>query len=171
MIKIKQFVPQEVCLKCQGCCRFAQDDSVWLPCLLDEEIQELLDEKNLPAANISGDRKIQPISNATQDGFICAFFNAQDNKCKIYDLRPFECQLYPFLINLRDKKVILTVGLNCPYIKAHINSREFKEYSEYLAAFLNSPAQLEILADNPQIIQAYEEVLDLIELKSLDETK
>ena len=160
---IKQFVPQEVCLKCEGCCRFTQADSVWLPCLLDKEIQDLL-EKKIPPVSISAKRKIQPILNPAGDGYTCAFFNPADNKCKIYDLRPFECQLYPFIINLRGKKVLLTVDLNCPYVKENMNKKEFEDYVNYLSAYLNSPEQLEMLKDNPQIIQAYEDVLDVIEL-------
>ncbi|MDD2689277.1 MAG: YkgJ family cysteine cluster protein [Candidatus Omnitrophica bacterium] len=160
---IKQFIPQEACLKCRGCCRFTQADSVWLPCLLDEEIQDLLDKK-IPAATISINRRIQPLPNPQGEGFICAFFALKENKCKIYEFRPFECQLYPFLINLRGGKVILTVDLNCPYIKEKLGSRELKEYTEYLISLLNSPQQIRLLKDNPQIIQAYEEVLDIIEL-------
>lgn len=167
---IKQFVPQEACFKCRGCCRFAKADSVWNPCLLDEEIQELLGKK-IPPAFISADRKILPIPNPHGEGFICAFFNAGENKCKIYDFRPFECQLYPFLINLRAKKVILTVDLNCPYIQEKIKSKEFREYVEYLAAFLNSPAQVRLLKDNPHLIQAYEAVSDLVELDINNEDK
>lgn len=160
---IRQFVPQEICLKCQGCCRFREANSVWTPCLLDEEIQDLLGRK-IPPVNISSDRKIQLIPDPKQDGFICPFLTAQDNKCKIYESRPFECQLYPFLVSLRDKKVLLTVDLNCPYAKEKLNSKEFKEYAQYLSAFLNSTRQKRILKDNPQIIQAYEEVMDVIEL-------
>lgn len=167
---IKQLVPQEFCLKCKGCCRFKEENSVWSPCLLDEEVQLLLD-KALPAAYISADRRIKPIADPAGAGFICAFLGAQDNRCKIYSFRPFECQLYPFLINLRDKKVILTVDLNCPFIRENLKSREFKEYAEYLAAFLNAPKQIEMLKENPQIIQAYEEVSEIIELKVSDEIK
>ncbi len=160
---IKQFVPQEACLKCQGCCRFREMDSAWLPCLLEEEIQDLID-KDTPPAYINMQKKIRPLPNPGGEGFICAFFDAVGNKCKIYGTRPFECQLYPFLINLRQKKVVLTVDLNCPYVKENINKKEFKEYVEYLSAYLNSSAQLKMLKDNPQIIQAYEDVLDVIEL-------
>lgn len=161
---IKQFIPQGFCLKCQGCCRFKEENSAWLPCLLDEEIQDLLD-KDIPAAFISADRKIRPIPNPGQEGFICPFLSPADNKCKIYASRPLECQLYPFLINLRGKKALLTVDLNCPYVKENLKTEEFKEYTEYLTAFLNAPQQLRILNDNPQIIQAYEDVLDILELK------
>jgi Fe-S-cluster containining protein len=160
---IRQFVPQEACLKCQGCCRFSQVDSIWSPCLLDEEIQDLLD-KDIPPALISTDKKIRPVAHPQGKGFICTFFNTQENKCKIYAYRPFECQLYPFLINLRGKKVLLTVDLNCPYIKDKLETKELKEYSEYLASFLNSPSQVRILKENPHLIQAYEAVSDLVEL-------
>ena len=165
---IKQFIPQEACLKCQGCCRFSQENSVWLPCLLDEEIQEFLDKK-IPPAAISADRKIQPVPRPDQDGFICAFFDFKENKCKIYAFRPLECQLYPFLINFRDKKILLTVDLNCHYVKDRLNTKEFKEYLGYLTDFLNSPQQLRILKDNPQLLQAYEGVAQLLELKIIDE--
>jgi len=161
---INQFIPQEVCLKCRGCCRFKDADSVWVPCLLDEEMQDLLD-KDIPPALISINRRIRPIPDPAQDGFICAFLSPSDNKCKIYESRPLECRLYPFLINLRDNKVYLTIDLNCPYVKENLKTEKFKEYAEYLAAFLNAPKQVRVLKDNPQIIQAYEEVLDILELK------
>lgn len=167
---MRQLVPQETCLKCQGCCRFKDYNSVWLPCLLDEEIQGLLDRK-IPPVSISIDKKIKPIPHPQGEGFICAFFDISQNKCKIYDFRPFECQLYPFLVNLRGKKAVLTVDLNCPYIKENLNSTEFKAYVDYLVAFLNSPAQIKLLKDNPQILQAYEEVAEVVELKLPDEPR
>lgn len=168
---IKQFVPQEACLKCRGCCRFKEYNSVWSPCLLDEEIQELLDKEGIPAASISIDRRLQPIANPDGTDFICPFLNSLDNKCKIYFTRPFECQLYPFLINLRKKKVLLTVDLNCPYACEKINSQEFKDYILYLSNFLNAPEQIEMFKDNPQLIQAYEEVREVAQLNLPHETK
>ncbi len=168
---IKQFVLQEVCFKCRGCCRFKEANSVWSPCLLDEEIQELLDKPGIPAASISIDRRIQPIANPGGVDFICPFLETPDNKCKIYNTRPFECQIYPFLINLRKDKVLLTVDLNCPYIYERINSREIKEYIVYLAGYLNSAPLLSMFKDNPQIIQAYEEVRDVAELNLPDGIK
>ena len=161
---IKQFVPQEFCLKCRGCCRFKEASSVWSPCLLDEEIQELLDKPGIPAVSISIDRRIQPIANPDGIDFLCPFLETSDNKCKIYNARPFECQLYPFLINLRKGKVLLTVDLNCPYVYEQINSQTAKDYIVYLTGYLNSAPLLSMLKDNPQIIQAYEEVREVAEL-------
>jgi Fe-S-cluster containining protein len=168
---IKQFVPQEFCLKCRGCCRFKEADSVWSPCLLDEEIQGLLDKPGIPVASISIGRRIQPIPNPEGEDFICPFLGIADNRCKIYATRPFECQLYPFLINLRKGKVLLTVDLNCPYVYEQINRPAAKEYIAYLTDYLNSKPLKSLLKDNPQIIQAYEEVREVAELSLPDEIK
>lgn len=162
---IKQFIPSEICLKCRGCCRFKEADSVWSPCLLDEEALELIDKTEIPAASLSIDRMLQLIPNPNGEGFFCPFLKIEDNKCQIYTMRPLECQLYPFLLSMRNKKILLTVDLNCPYAKDKVNTLEFKEYTDYLAAYLNSPACLRILKDNPQILQAYEDVLDVVELQ------
>ena len=168
---IKQFVPQEFCLKCRGCCRFKEANSVWSPCLLDEEIQGLLDKKEIPVASISIDRRIQPIANPGGTDFICPFLETAGNQCQIYSYRPFECQLYPFLINLRKGKVLLTVDLNCPYVYEQINSQEAKDYIVYLTHYLNSAALRSMLKDNPHIIQAYEEVREVAELNLPHEIK
>jgi Fe-S-cluster containining protein len=168
MTLVKQFVPREFCLKCLGCCRFSQADSAWLPCLLDEEMLELADRQGIPAVSLSVSKRIIPVPLKDKESFVCPLLNVGNNKCRIYDFRPFECRLYPFLISMRDKKILLTIDLNCPYIKERINSKEFKEYTEYLVNFLNSAKQLKILKDNPQVLQAYEEAIDVMELKSLE---
>lgn len=164
---IKRVVREEFCLKCKGCCRFKKIDSAWSPCLLDEEIQDLLDKK-IPPAAISSGKKLLPVPNPKGEGFICPFLDIEKNKCKIYGFRPFECQLYPFLINLSQGKAILTLDLNCPFVAENLQNEEFKKYTAYLIALLNSSAWLNTLKDNPQIIQAYEEVLDVIELELPD---
>jgi len=162
---IKQFIAEDYCLQCKGCCRFKEENSVWAPCLTDEEIQALLERKGIPPVSINADKRIHPVFDSKEDSYLCAFFNPQDHRCGIYKFRPFECQLYPFLLNLRKgSKVVLTVDLNCPYVKDKIGSPEFKEYAEELAAFLNSPKQIKLLKDNPHLLQAYEEVAEIIEL-------
>lgn len=168
---IKQFVPSEYCLKCLGCCRFSKQDSVWSPCLLEEEAVELVDKEGIPPVSISINRKLQLIPNPQGNGFICPFLRIEDNHCQIYFNRPFECQLYPFLLNMRNNKIWLTVDLNCPFIKEKINSPEFKEYVGYLAAHLNSPKKCALLKNNPNLLQAYEDVLAVMELGAFDGIK
>jgi len=143
-------------------------DSAWAPCLLDEDIQNLLDS-DIPPATLSIEKRIVPVASESTQNYLCPFFAYKDNKCRVYEIRPFECRIYPFLLSLRNKKIILTLDLNCPYAAEKANTKEFKEYVEYLTGYLNSPSQIELLKENPHILQAYEDVLNIVELKQPDE--
>lgn len=153
MFKVKQFVSSSFCLKCEGCCRFSQRNTVWSPHLLKEEKEKL-------------GKKISLLSNPKARNFICAFFDIQNNKCKSYALRPFECWLYPFLINRKNHKVFLAVDLRCPYIEKKLESQGYKKYINHLTRFFRSPGIIKILKNNPKIIQIYTGVLNIAELKS-----
>lgn len=160
---IKQFVPSRVCVKCLGCCRFIEADNVWQPLLLESEAETLAKSKEL-ACFITQDKKICLVPSKNQDIFYCAFFDACKNKCKIYLKRPFDCQIYPFLINRKDKKVFLSVDLNCQFINENIKSKSFQKYAGYLAKLLTSKKYRSILKDNPLVIQCYPEAKDITEL-------
>jgi Fe-S-cluster containining protein len=165
---IKQFVSKEACLKCHGCCRFKDEYSAWSPCLLDEEVLSLVDKEGIPSASLCLGSRLRLVPDLESEGFLCPFLEVKSNKCRIYDIRPFECRLYPFLLSIRNKKVLLTIDLNCPYAREKINTEEFKEYTSYLAKYLNTAKQLKILKENPQILAAYEDLLNLMELESID---
>jgi len=161
---IKQLLPSRVCLKCQGCCRFLHRETLWSPFLLKEDIQELLAHK-IPPSLISSTNKIRLFPDIDNDNFVCAFLNTQDNRCKVYPFRPFECQLYPFLINRKLNKVFLACDLRCPFAKENLNTEGFKKHTRYLVGLLNSPTQIKLLRNNPGVFQSYDEVYNLAELK------
>ena len=161
---IKQFIPQEFCLKCHGCCRFAKINSPWTPLFLKEEAGALAAEKLLDETMASAG-KIPLISNTGKEGgFICSFLNTGFNQCRIYRMRPFECQLYPFLLNRQGSKVFLAGDFNCPFLKENSNTPAFKEYASFLTTYLNSPYYRKILNDNPKLLQAYNGVVNLSDL-------
>jgi len=149
---IKQLVPSDFCLKCLGCCRFSQEDSIWLPTLLDQE-KEFAGQ----------DQKIKVVRG--EGGVACFYLDSADNKCRIYSRRPLECQLYPFLVNRKDNEVFLAVDLNCPFVEKYSSSKEFKEHLVYLRDFFNQPSQLEILSSNHQILQHYRGAENFFQLK------
>jgi len=144
---IKQIILKNFCLNCRLCCRFNEPDSVWVPHLLAAEKKRLNEDK------------IKLIFSEKEKVYLCSFLEPETNKCKIYKNRPLECQLYPFLINLKDKKIFLSLDLRCPYIKERLNSSQVKEYINYLCGFLKGSKKL--ILDNPQILQTYTDVYDI----------
>jgi len=161
---IKQYVPSKVCLKCQGCCRFSQNDSIWSVRLLDKEQKKLLKNK-ISFFFIGKDKRIIPQPLAETHSFICSLLNPKDNKCKIYKIRPFECQIYPFILRCHHENFFLAIHLHCPLMKDGLDSKNFKQYSNYLGSLLNSSHYLKLLKDNPQLFQPYEDALDVSELE------
>lgn len=155
MFNIEQLIPGEVCLKCQGCCRFAAKDSVWNVRLLREE------NNSFCGKNFA----IELLENIGQGNFVCKFLNTVDNKCLVYARRPFECRLYPFLINRRSDKIYLSLDLQCPYARSNLKNQAFNIYFRYLAGLFNTPQYKNVLKNNPHIIQEYGSGEDVIELK------
>ncbi|MEK6728043.1 MAG: YkgJ family cysteine cluster protein [Candidatus Omnitrophota bacterium] len=156
---LKQFVPEGFCLKCRGCCRFKEPDSIWSPTLLHEEIKPIIPFANLYSKKIRLTPSAEKLNN-----FICPFLNSEGNRCNIYANRPFECQLYPFLINKKEDKAFLALDLNCPFIKENSGSSVLKEYSRELAQLFSSRQCKKLFKDNPQVIQAYPEATNLEEI-------
>jgi Fe-S-cluster containining protein len=177
---IKQFVPQKACLECRGCCRFAEEDSAWVPALLNEEIAHFLNQ-GAAAALITPRKKLKIVPFPKQKAYLCPLFKYEDNKCKIYDSRPLECQLYPFLICAKEgsggegvnktnagagrmRKIYLAADSNCPFLKEKNNTPDFKEYTRYLVSLLQNPPYAELLRNNPHIAQSYAEVSQIQEI-------
>ncbi len=163
MHSIKQIIPSHFCLECKGCCRFRDLNSAWSPALLDKEIEELM-EDNIPPSVITPEKHLRVEPFEGENNFVCALLNTTNNKCKVYQSRPLECQIYPFVVNLHGAKVFLAVDLRCPFAQSNKDNDEFEDYIEYLAEFLNRPQQLATLRSNPQIIQQYMDVLNLVEI-------
>jgi len=163
---IKQLIPQEFCLKCKGCCRFSAADSVWSPSLLEEEGRALAKNKTPPVL-VSGTARLRLVQLPEGEGFACPFLIPQTNKCKVYRLRPLECQLYPFLLNRSEngRKIFLALDLHCPFIAQNRNDHQTEEYIAYLSGLFNTPRYVKMIRDNPRFIQNYPGVVNLRKLE------
>jgi Fe-S-cluster containining protein len=58
------------------------------------------------------DSKIKGLFRLKRKNGKCVFL--KNHKCKIYDRRPIECKLYPWLLNWNGKKLTLQLHPNCP---------------------------------------------------------
>lgn len=147
---IHQFTKEEVCIKCQGCCRFSDLETPWAPRLLDTEIETLA--------------KLTPVHVAGKKGVFCPLLDIAANKCKVYPNHPFDCQLYPFVLNRQGDKIYLAVDFNCHYAKDNSKTKEFKDYVSYLIKTLSEKQFRTVLARNPQMIQPYSGVINIEEI-------
>lgn len=162
---IKQIVPQGICLECRGCCRFREAVSPWTPSLLSEEAAFLKKSGIQESFYSLEKKKILPVWNEKENTFLCPFIEEKSYRCEIYDFRPLECALYPFLLSSRGKKIFLSADLHCPYLESQGKSQEILEYAQYLHNFFSSDPGKKMLENNLHLVQPYEDVLDIIEVR------
>jgi Fe-S-cluster containining protein len=160
-IQLKQFVPQEFCLKCDVCCRFSQPDTIWAPFFAASEISNLVENDILPPlvftshppdSKKTGAQRI----NLTEikDHYICPCFNPPDQKCKIYPHRPFECQLYPFLLTRKEGRFYVSQDNECPYFKIG-PADKIKKHIDYLRQEFRSKEIIAFLKQNQELFVEY----------------
>jgi len=149
---LKQFVPSEVCLKCDGCCRYKEADSAWRPKLGQDEQAGLA---ALITASDVLDAQGYIKTVQTHKGHLCRFLNGADNTCGIYTKRPFECSLYPFILSRTPDAVKVYVHLSCPYVQDHLSHSSFDDHAAYLKDFFHRADVREFLSHNKAMFHDY----------------
>ncbi len=152
---IGQLPGSDVCLKCRGCCRFREKNSVWTPLLSSEERDRV--SMSFPGEELVAGGRLSTVPAPEEGLHYCALFSPSGNSCRFYSRRPLECRLYPFLINLDpgSGRVFLCVDTNCPFAAEHYNDASFREYASCLADYLNSPEILELFRRERRLLQSY----------------
>ena len=150
-----QFVPNDACLHCEGCCRFIDTNTCFKPKVADSEIcpefKKHVDKDNFFATCQYNDR------------VKCEFFNPSNNKCEVYNVRPFECRLYPFLLVKKNNGIVLGVHLSCPYVLDNHNTKQFDEYVLRLKQFFQVHQADEFLKGIETLAGDYSQYSDEIE--------
>ncbi len=112
-------VPSATCLQCEICCRFPEKDSPLRPYFTKQEIQAAIAQGVSPDA-FSDQRgcQISVVPHPQGEGYLCPAFDPQTHHCRIYPVRPFDCQLYPFALMWDTPKQMILFGWDtlCPFL-------------------------------------------------------
>lgn len=132
MTVLSQLIPSNYCLSCKGCCRFKEPVSPWRPKVYLHE-KELLGRAFVSSDVLDEKRCIK--TKTVNGEHFCVLLDEKTNKCTAYDVRPFECELYPFIFVKKQGEVFLAVHLACPFVQENKDMKEFKEYCRALEDF------------------------------------
>ena len=166
LIQLEQIVPSKVCLSCDVCCRFLDQDSFLAPIFTQAEMEKAIAngvDANLFRLTADGkSAQIKLIPNG--DMYICPCFNPKTSECTIYPIRPLDCQIYPFALmyNQDQTQVVLGVDMICPYGEVEIQTEAFQSYIDYMANYLESNPVIETVAANWQLIGPYQETVVIV---------
>ncbi len=163
---IPVFVPETVCISCDGCCRFRKDSLFWIPYISKDEVDAWEYDKESLIKRESSVFCIKTVSDDNSDIVRCCFFCKDVNKCRIYHHRPFECRLYPFLLCRQKDSIMLGVHLACPYVQDNLGTESFDRYVSSLMQYLSRPDVMEFIYRNKLLAGDYSAAKDEIMLFS-----
>lgn len=168
--ELPQYVPSRVCLNCDVCCRFPEADSFLRPYFTHQEIARAVasgvDPRSFPDPTGS---QIDLVPNPAGDGYLCPAFDAATHRCRIYDARPFDCRLYPFVLmwDAPCERVVLGWDTKCPFMIDAVTA-EIAVQAERVAATLATDAMIDTIAANPRLVGRFQDdVVVLVDLPHL----
>ncbi len=186
MVLEPQVVPSEVCCRCEVCCRFPEAESLLRPYFTDVEIQQAISHGVDPA--YFPDRngcQISVVPHETGEGFLCPAFDPETRHCRIYPVRPLDCQLYPFALmwNEAGNHILFAWDPKCPYLltqsgedlpiflsgknPATLTLPDFLvQQAHSVSSLMESDRTLEYLRAHPRLITAFQP--DVVIIRRLD---
>ena len=166
LIQLEQIVPSKTCFSCDVCCRFLEQDSFLAPIFTQAEVERVIAngvDVNLFRPTADGESaQVKLIPHG--DMYICPCFNPETSECTIYQIRPLDCQIYPFALmyNQDQTQVVLGVDMICPYGETEMRTAAFQHYIDYMAGYIESDPVVETVAANWQLIGPYQETVVIV---------
>ena len=149
-----QIVPSATCLHCDVCCRFPDRDSFLRPFFTADEIAAALKAGLAPDLfSNPGGTQIGVVQNPGGDGYVCPAFDTATSQCRIYDVRPLDCRLYPFALmwDAAHTHVMLGWDTKCPYMR-DMPSPLIEQAVDDIAQWIEQDARMATLARFPTLI-------------------
>ncbi len=153
---VPQIVPESWCQECRICCRFPEQEGVQLPTWSAREagwIPSQAGGRGWLKAESGGPSLIPQLQRCAAD-LHCPAFSHEGNRCTIHPLRPLDCRIYPFALarTAGGSQTLLAMDMKCPYVQAHGSDPEMAAYAQRLAEYLDSPAGLAYVEENPRVV-------------------
>lgn len=126
----------EFCLRCDICCRFPERNSPLVPFFLNKE--KLETTPGFFGFGTHYGSRIDVVRYG--NGYICPYFIPEKNLCKIYEKRPLDCRLYPYMVTYDTsyKKVVLVLDNKCLH-KEEFPKPQIPPLMEQDIGFINDP--------------------------------
>jgi hypothetical protein len=101
------------------------------------------------------------------EGYLCPAFDAATSRCRIYEQRPFDCQLYPLALmwNEPHDQVLLGWDTKCPFMREEVPA-EIQRHADRVMALLDQPGVRDHVVAHPRLIGRFQEDVVVLALLS-----
>ena len=162
-----QIVPSTTCLRCDVCCRFPERDSFLRPFFTSDEIRGAVAAGLAPELFPTTEgAQVDLVTNPAGEGYVCPAFDSETSHCRIYEVRPLDCRLYPFALmwDAERAHVVLGWDTKCPYMR-EAPSALVGQAAAAVAQWIEQDERVATLARYPRLIGRFQE--DVIPLRTL----
>lgn len=181
---LPQVVPGSACLMCDVCCRFPEANSFLRPYFSSDEIRRAIacgaDPAHFPDPNGC---QVNLVPDPSGEGYLCPAFDPTASRCRIYEARPLDCQLYPLAVmrSADEREIVLGWDTKCPFLAESVGDREalgvgengrrgngpevsIEEYAEKIARIIEQDEAIEIFAKNLRLIGRHQDDVVILRL-------
>ncbi len=164
---MRQIVHHEQCKRCRECCRFRENRQDFAPIFTAEEIEAIRAVRDempefVPFKETENTFQIRLKKAKHEDPvypYVCPFLDEDNYQCSIYDVRPFDCRIWPFIIlkisETGEVQLAHFTGSACLALE-EVSPEDFAEYDAYMQQLVTSGEFLRFLKAHPDLIWEYE---------------
>lgn len=155
---------KDICQKCKnGCCKFKQTDLNFLPKFSKEELDRVIKVYGRlnsfePYKNSNNVFQVKVLKSKKGSYYICPFYNEETCLCKIYQLTPLDCRLWPFFFIKKENDIVLVCfDKDCCQITDSMNEKEFDMLKKETLEQIEKEKILDLLKIYPDLVWDYNE--------------
>lgn len=159
------------CLACDVCCRFPLPTSPLAPFFSNAEINRAntagLPETSFPPGRYGPGHAV--LLRKEGAAFRCPAFRPTSNDCRIYNDRPLDCRLYPFMLmfDRTGRSVSLGFDTCCPAVASRQDTPELAACAQELADLLDAGLLNDVIKNSGIVTPWREHIRPLHELPRL----
>lgn len=156
---LPQLVPSSTCVRCDVCCRFPDSDSPLRPYFTGKEVVRAVDAgMNERAFPDRSGCQVLVVPDSAGEGFLCPAFDRSIGTCRIYEQRPFDCQLYPLAMmwNAAQDAVVLGWDAKCPFTPAQI-PESIRSHADRVMEILRQPDVIDEISNHPRLVGSFQD--------------
>jgi len=106
---------------------------------------------------------------ATHEGYECPAFSTETNRCNVYDDRPLDCRIYPFVLayDLTGTRVVLALDMLCSYAFENQNAPVIHEIARCVANALDNELLSKVVEASGIIGELDDSQMEMAQLPNL----
>jgi hypothetical protein len=112
--------------------------------------------------------QVRLVAHPEGDGYLCPAFDSVTAQCRIYEVRPLDCRLYPLALmwNETNDRVLLGWDTKCPFLRETVPAAILAHAEEVSGLLVCGPA-LSTIAAHPRLVGPFQD--DVVVIKEVPE--